>query len=568
MAACCAALCTLGVATARAQVDRATVPCRGQRISAVNIFSQAPSVARVQRIPLLGALARDVHITTQPTVVERFLLLRSGDRCLEVRRAESERILRAQPFLADASVRAVANPDGTVDLEVTTIDEVSLVLGAAVKAQAPLLTGARLGNGNVDGMGLDAVGSWTHEPGLRAGYSARITNYQMFGVPLQSTVSAARNPLGGSYHLSLQRPFYTDLQRYAWRVQDGGSASYVRFVDPQQRTHVVRLDRQFWDVGWLTRLGPPGKFGVLGVSLSREDEFPGGDPQLLTSHGLVNDSSSAFDGRYTSRSASRVNALLGYRHIAFVQASGFDALRARQDVPVGFEVGTLIGKSASFLGSRDRDMIVAGDLYAGTATPTSALRLQLVGESHRNDTSSSWDGFLGSGRLARYQRIGQVHTLITSAEWSGGWEERIPFRVTLAGSEGGIRGFGAGTAQGAQRAVLRVEDRMALDPGTAPTADLGLAFFADAGRVWAGDVPYGVTTPVRYAAGVGLLAAIPARSDRLWRLDLIVPQRPGHGVGLTLRLTHMDATSVFWREPRDVAAARERTVPSSIFVWP
>jgi len=107
-----------------------------------------------------------------------------------------------------------------------------------------------------------------------------------------------------------------------------------------------------------------------------------------------------------------------------------------------------------------------------------------------------------------------------------------------------------------------------LPAGTVAAMGFALAVFADAGRLWAGDAPFGTTTPMRYSAGFSLLTAFPARSAQMWRLDVAFPNVPGRGVRLALRLTHTDATSVFWREPADVAVARERSVPASLFNWP
>jgi hypothetical protein len=98
--------------------------------------------------------------------------------------------------------------------------------------------------------------------------------------------------------------------------------------------------------------------------------------------------------------------------------------------------------------------------------------------------------------------------------------------------------------------------------------DLGGAAFIDAGRQWSGDVPFGVTTPVKASIGIALLAAVPSRSARLWRADLAVPISRGAGSGRTLRFTNADRTAVVFRDPRDLAAGREVTVPSSIFAWP
>ncbi len=558
----------VGVGSAGAQAAPRPVPCRGQRVDAIRIVSEAPSVAGVRKLPVLADIAHAAHVTTQADVVEGFLLLHVGDACSERRRAESERVLRAQPFLADASIAVVASPDGGVELEVRTIDEVALQFSATMNSSGPLLTTLRLGDGNLNGEGVAATGAWWSEEGFRDGYAFDVTNYQLLGQPYQAMVSAARDPLGGRYHLGIQRPFLTDVQRVAWRVQQGESDDYVRFVDDTGAVHAARLGRTYADIGGLARIGAPGRLALVGLSVSHEAERLGAAPLLITPTGSAPDPTTAFAGRYVAHAASRVNLLLGYRNLKFVRDTGFDALRNTQDIPVGIQVGTLVGQSASFLGSRDHDMLIGADVYAGAATARSALRFETLGEVRRTLDSAAWDGLLASGRLADFQKVGPRQMLMTSLEWAGGWRVQVPFRLTLAGTDGGVRGMAEGTEQGGRRAVLRVEDRFDLGSPFGPTAEFGVSVFADAGRLWAGDVPFGMTTPVRTSVGVSLLAAVPAASGQLWRLDLALPNVPGQGVRLALRISHEDGTIMFWREPRDVTIARERSVPQSLFSWP
>ena len=558
-----------GAAVAGAQTAAVTVPCRGQRVDSIHIYSQAPTVTGVRSVPVVAEVVRAVHVTTRETVIERFLLLHVGDACSERRRAESERVLRAQPFLADATVQVVRSGSGGVNLEVNTVDEVAAVFSATLKPKAPVFTGLRLGDANVSGGGVYAAGMWWHERALRDGYAARVTDYQFLGQPVQATALAARNPLGGEYHLDVQRPFLTDLQRVAWRAQQGEADDYVRFVDAAGGIHADRLTRAYTDVGGLTRIGPPGRLALVGLSVSHESESASNAPIVISDEGTAPDSSGPWAAGFASHSVSRVNALLGYRNLRFVRATGFDALQHTQDIPVGIQIGGLIGKSAP-LGDRvtDRDMLFGADAYAGAASSRSALRFQAMGEVRRVLDSASWDGLLGSGRVAEYQKIGMSQTAMASVEWSGGWRARVPFRVTLAGVDGGVRGMPEGVEQGARRGIMRLEDRFDMRSPFGETADFALAVFADAGRLWAGDAPFGTTTPMRYSAGFSLLTAFPARSAQMWRLDVAFPNVPGRGVRLALRLTHTDATSVFWREPADVAVARERSVPASLFNWP
>jgi hypothetical protein len=234
---------------------------------------------------------------------------------------------------------------------------------------------------------------------------------------------------------------------------------------------------------------------------------------------------------------------------------------------MGFQIGGLIGKSASLLGSADHDVLVGGNVYAGLASSSAALRLQVIAEGRRELDSATWDGILASGRAAYHQRLGETHTFSTSLEWSSGRREVVPFRLTLSEADRGVRGFTTGTDLGAARAVVRVQDRLDLGQPFGPTAAIAVAAFTDVGRLWAGDVPYGLTTPVVASSGISLLTAVPAHASTALRLDIGVPWQRRGGPSLVFRLSYFDY-ALFWREPNDVAAAREHTVPLSIFSWP
>ena len=130
-----------------------------------------------------------------------------------------------------------------------------------------------------------------------------------------------------------------------------------------------------------------------------------------------------------------------------------------------------------------------------------------------------------------------------------------------------MRGFSKTEMPGGQRAITRLEERWVLG-NVRGNADAGVALLAEAGRIWAGDVPFGQTMPTRYAIGTSLLTALPPGSQRLWRLDLMLPLDGGGGGRLELRLRTEDRTRIFWREPRDIERSRERSLPQRIFQWP
>ena len=122
--------------------------CNGETISIVTIDRSEPVIVERStgwarpflRFALAGA-------PTRSSAVAPFLFVRQGQQCTELLLAESERVLRAQPYLADA--RAVALPDtnGTVRIEFSTIDDIRPIVGLGMKDGSP--SRLKLGSGNV-----------------------------------------------------------------------------------------------------------------------------------------------------------------------------------------------------------------------------------------------------------------------------------------------------------------------------------------------------------------------------------------------------------------------------------
>jgi hypothetical protein len=174
---------TTAKSTVAPDSTRQVVACTGQRVRDIVIHSSAPTIAALRTVPVAAEIARSVHATTKPDLIRRYLLMARGDRCTELRRAESERILRAQPFLADASVQAFAADSGFVDLEVRTLDETSAVISGTITSASPFLTAVRLGSSNLGGDGMYLVGNWRRDPHFRDGIGLRYTDYQLGAEP-------------------------------------------------------------------------------------------------------------------------------------------------------------------------------------------------------------------------------------------------------------------------------------------------------------------------------------------------------------------------------------------------
>jgi hypothetical protein len=257
------------------------------------------------------------------------------------------------------------------------------------------------------------------------------------------------------------------------------------------------------------------------------------------------------------------------RRIRFERVQGFDALVGAQDVRVGMQIGAVVGQSIGLLGGRDRDRFVSGNVYAGYGGERSFVGMQAVSEARYDRNDRDWDSHVTSARVAYYAKPTQRQLWLSEIEFGSGHDMRAPFQLSLAARDGGLMGYRKSRQPGAQRLLLRSEHRLVVPTALRNVGDFGVAVFAEAGKLWASNtVPYSVTTPVRSAFGVSLLAAVPPRSRRLWRVDFAIPAGGDPGRKFEVRFSSDDRTRVFWREPRDVLQARERTIPSSLFTWP
>jgi hypothetical protein len=543
------------------------VTCKGERISRIDIDVNPPF--RITGNTMWHRAARFAakqHVTTRDAVIRRYLALQLGDRCTEVRRAESERILRSQPFIADASVLAYADGNGGITLSVSTVDEVSLIVGAGIGGGSGFHS-LLLGEDNLLGSAFHIEAEWKKGARFRDIYAGRIIDYQFLGRPYQFLLEGGRRELGSDWATELSHPFLTDLQKVSWRTTAGNLNTYFYFRRPGALPAAIRLERSYSDIGGVARIGPPlGRVFLIGGSVSFEDESPATTPILVTDAGLIPDTSQALINRYDTHQTARLNSLWGFRNVRFLRASGFDALEGIQDLRTGFQVASVLGKGVTFLRGKERDWFLSSEFYLGTASPVSYAALDIAGEGRR-DSEGNWDGILAHGRGAVYLKPINRHTLISDLKWSGGWKQRIPFQLTFGDRDGGMRGFRSADVGGARRVVAHVEDRYLIGRYK-DFATMAVAGFAEGGKLWAGDSPFGVNTPLYSSLGVSLLGASPPQSRRTLRMDLAFPVKGPRGHGWEARVVVTDFTRTFRIEPRDIFKNRERSVPSSVFNWP
>jgi hypothetical protein len=539
--------------------------CDGQIVTRVEITPGRP--------PFKGTAARWRHVaraiglhhsTTQARVVRSFLALADGRPCTEFRRAESERVLRAQPFLADARVRVVPDSGGGVAAFVETTDEIPVIVGGRFRGINP--DALSLGSENVGGLGLRVEAAWERARGYRTGYGGRLVGYAAFDRPYILSLDAYRHRIGHDAGVEMGHPFFTDLQRVSWHVGARSSSIFPHFARPARDPLALRIAEQRWDVSGIVRLFGTGTVTLLGGGLTGRHVNPGPAGVIVTDTGFAADTGTTLRGRYSPFDVTRAGVIFGVRRFRFHEVHGFDALTGAQDVPSGVSGALFVARGLPRMG--EEDVFLSGATYAGVVRRRVWLANVAEVEGRRDKVTPGWNSVVGSTRTALYLGEGPGTVLILSDEFSGGLKSRLPLQLSFSDRIGGIQGYRSSEVAGERRNVARAEVRLSRR-SVIRTADVGLGVFGEAGTLIAGDAPYGWTGS-RYSVGLSLLAAYPSRSKRMYRVDLAIPfTRSGQGGGkVELRFGTEDRTTRFWQEPQDVARARTGEVPSALFAWP
>ncbi len=532
-------------------------------IRAINVRSSlgAPPDESVSELTQLAAPVRRVRALmyrpTSPDVIRTYLYVKFGQRCSEYARIESERVLRLQPFLADARIRVTEVGRDTVQLDVLAEDEFQFNVAGSFRSGSP--SGLSVGNSNIAGHGVSATLTYERGFAYRDGIGAHLVTYAAFGEPWILTLDATRRKVGGQWEVSLAQPFYSNIKSrtgYLGAVQrhafDGLEREHARETALETR----RLQGL---AGLAWRLRKPEHAWVAGPFVQTSRTRSATSFVIVSDSGIVTADVPDAAAPY-SYSAVRAGALLGFRSARHVFVRGFDALSGSQDLTRGVDATAF---AAQWLSGDDdhttaqRDLLLGVSAYAGHARETELLAIQASGEVSVGESGGGWRGALLGARGAWYVQPSPDHLRVVSAELAGTWHSRLPTQLSFSDNATGMHGFGNAQVGGAQRLIVRTEERFTLghpwDRG-----DLGAAGFVELGKLWAGDAPFGVTTGMQASIGVSLLAAMPRGSRRLWRVDFSVPlTHAGEPSKFEFRASIGDHTRTFWREPPQLERARE-----------
>ena len=529
--------------------------CEGTVITRVFVDNHSiydapePDTSGVQGlVPRFSNWARSVanrlHRRTRPSFIQRELLFKAGD-CLEpLMLEESERLLRALPFIAEADVYPVPIGEDEVHVIVDTRDDWTLKLDVRGDWDDRLrLTHVGLTEENLWGTGT-LIGFYLSERDEKRDLGGQFRTEQFAGTRLDAHVSGGRTRTGVFFTESVSYPFVGEVGQWAFVESFALREDLLPYAAPAGSSFTnasLPIQTRYGEATLGRRFGTPGDLTVVAGGVSWEDVrfdgFPGGVEVVSGFDFSVRDTADsatieAIRPQVAARKNGYLNILAGKRNVRFITRRGLDAIRGVQDVRVGTQalvaLGTSFRRQWASPAAAGREIRGKVSLFAGSARSNWVFNTELNLEGARSFGDGSDGGNFRDvlGEFDAYFYWHPVtsgrHTFVAGLSGAGGWRNTLPFQLTVGGPHG-IRGYDREDFPAAQRLVVNLEDRIRLDGPFPDLFDLGLVLFIDAGAGWSGDVPFGTDSGLRTSAGVGVRVALPAGARQVWRLDVAAP---------------------------------------------
>ncbi|HKE95660.1 MAG TPA: hypothetical protein VKB34_15200 [Povalibacter sp.] len=416
--------------------------------------------------------ANYLHIKTREGVIREQLLFRPGSPYSQRALEESERILRAQRYLYDATVRPVAYHDGVVDVAVVTRDVWTLNPGISFGRKGGKNTfGFELEELNILGTGTSISAS--HKSGVdRDSNALEYHDAHLGGSWVALGLKYANNSDGSTRGFTLDRPFYSLDATYAAGMTGLDDERTDSLYDRGEIIDQYRAHTRTGTVygGWSQGL-VNGWTRRWTVGATYDDEQFAPDPAWLGPN-LVPD-----------------DRHLVYPWIGFdLLQNDFQKLRNRdqigrtEDFYLGARLSARLGWADTSFGS-DRDALMfqatGGYGFGSNDHSTLLLTTGVTGRMESGDVRNT----VIDGAIRYYVKQSERRLFFATLDASVGHNLDLDNQILLGG-DNGLRGYPLRYQAGEGRALLTVEQRYFTDWYPFRLFRIGGAAFFDIGRTW------------------------------------------------------------------------------------
>jgi hypothetical protein len=475
-----------------------------------------------------------------PTVIGWELLFDEGD-CLDpALLEESARSLRSLPYIYEATITSERLADGSYRVDVQTLDAWALSLAVQFTVdQGFQFTGVSANAKNVLGTGTQvALFRSVYRERRRLGLLGRQPN--LFGTRVDGTIHGGETRSGQYFTQSFFRPFAGEVGVNAFRQGAHARDDYFLYsVDPALGFTQVyqRFEAEAYEFTYQRRFGDEeGAKYIGGIGVSREVvRFPFGadGARIVADNDFDNPTAAppevvdAVRSQTWAHETNRINFTFGFRNLDFLNVIGFDAIRATQDIIEGGDLVFTLAPGLPFGSDNVSDFLfrTSGSIAARAVGSYTKIDGNFQARNVTTDLAGGpegWRDILYEINVNGYLEQGEGRSLFGRFQFAGGDKMDRPFQLTLGGRES-VRGYNEDAYPGGRRILATLEERIPLPSLSTGFADVGLAFFGDVGRVWAGDVPFGESTDWKGGVGAGLRLSLPAGAPNVLRIDLGIP---------------------------------------------
>jgi outer membrane protein assembly factor BamA len=461
---------------------------------------------------ILYRAANALHIRTRREVIQRKLLVKSGERVSVHLIEETERLLRSSQFVYDVSIRPVAYHDGVVDIEVRTRDTWTLQPGvSAGREGGSNRRGITLRENNALGTGVQ-VGVERSSEFNRTGTEYRITDNHAFDGWTTVDFGLTQFNDGERKSFSLARPFYALDTRWAAgftgskddRIESVYTNGVIagQYRHKQDKAEVVGGLSKGLVGGWVHRYSAGLGYSKDTYSLDPTLPAPVQLPQDLT----------------------LVTPFLRYELVqdSYEKLKNRDLIERPEYFLMGWQSQVQLGRALTGPGSTNNFWLYSASASDGlrfSADQTMLTAASINGQSGYGPL----DNQLLSGSI-RYYGHQRTDSLLFASLAGDNLRDSNPANQLLLGGDTGLRGYPRNYQAGNRRVLFNLEERVYTDWYPFRLFRVGAAMFYDLGRAWSGPTENTANTDWLSDVGFGLrILSARASFGKVTHIDLAFP---------------------------------------------
>ena len=520
MVRCLASLAALiAVSQAAAEEDKPTIPsppeleARGAKIGKITVVPGDVFDTTIEgESGWLYRTANKLHINTKPAVIRGQLLFETGDTYSERVLQETERNLRANPYLYDATIVPVAYDGVSVDLEVRTRDTWTLNPGVNFSRTGGKNEYAvQIQEKNLFGRGQELQVQWESDVERQA-LTFVFADPHFMKSYNQLAIAYSDADDGDTKYFRLARPFYALDVRWSAGTTLSDSTFQTDRYELGKRVGEFQTQAQFYELGggwsrglrdgWVQRwtygatysesLFAPVPGAALGGPLPEDRKF--------------------------------VYPWVGFELVedAFQERENLDQIRRTEDVLVGFSAWARLGYAPESFGSKTD--AVLGSAYARDGMDLSPTQ-SIFGSawiSGRYEQGEIVNGIVGAE--ARYYWKTSARSKFFASMSGTATEQLDQDQQLTLGGDTGLRGYPFAYQAGTSRALLTLEQRYYTKWYPFRLFHVAGAAFFDMGRTWGTDVTGATSLGLLKDVGIGLrLGSSRSAFGNVVHIDLAFP---------------------------------------------